>query len=225
MTERLRGPLLLTISLLKIIARCYRNEPIPIAPTERKIKDPSGSWVNESGISSKKLRDIIFSKKLCNPKIVLLSDDQKRHYFNELSKVVNVANKSRMLRLLYGDVYCRERLVRFNMSDNDTCRRCFQKETIIHLLSECPYTTAVYSLVGIDATDIQEILGVNLGKSALEIRCDILSYLVFRQNVMPPDILVKITLEKIAKGLAQRMGAQKQAKRYLREIFGETTVD
>jgi hypothetical protein len=128
-----------------------------------------------------------------------------------------------MLRLLYGDVYCGERLVHFKLREDDTCRRCFGKETILHLLSECPYTIETLNLMGIDNNDIPDIVGVDLNKNALEIRADILSYLIFRQHILPPEILVKTTLEKYSKGIAKRGGMQKQAKRYLRDVFGITS--
>jgi hypothetical protein len=111
-------------------------------------------------------------------------------------------NKCKMLRLIHGDVYCAERLFRFVMSDNDKCRRCFQTETIEHLLIECPYTCEVYSLLGITDYEINNLIGVNRNKPALEIRCDILGYLIFRQHTLPPEILVRTTLEKFANNLA-----------------------
>jgi len=59
-----------------------------------------------------------------------------------------------MLRLLYGDAYTDERLKRFGMADSDRCRRCFDKETVHHLLMECPYSCEVYKILGIQHTDI-----------------------------------------------------------------------
>jgi hypothetical protein len=210
-------------SVIKIIARCYRDGLIPDGAVATKLKDTNGSWVNVQNMPSRKLRDILYQKKLSNPKIMLLTEEQKSYFYNNLSKIVNVANKSRMLRLIYGDVYCGERLVRFNLRDDDTCRRCFGRETILHLLSECPYTIETFTLMGIGNNDIPDIVGVDLNKNALEIRADILGYLMFRQHIMPPKILVKTTFEKYSKGIVKRGGVQKQAKRYLRDIFGVTS--
>ncbi len=131
---------------------------------------------------------------------------------------MSVQNKSRMLRLLYGDVYCAERTFRFGLSDGDICRRCFATETIAHLLTECPYTLAVYSILGINDASITEILGVYLKRGELEIRADLLSSIIFRQNTLPPEILIKATLEKYAKGLSVTGGTDKIAANKIRLI-------
>ncbi len=159
--------------------------------------DSQGRWVNEQMLTSKLIRNILFDRKLASPKITLIEDAAKVGYYKKLSKIINIQNKSRMLRLLYGDVYCGERLVRFGMSQNDRCRCCFQKETIYHLLAECSYTCAVYELLGINNRDINEILGVTIKTSAMELRSDILGFLVFRQTLMPPEVLVQTTLERL----------------------------
>ncbi len=121
--------------------------------------------------------------------------------------------------MLYGDVYCAERLVRFGLGDSDRCRRCFAKETIMHLLTECPFTLKVYSLLRINCDDIEDILGVNLNKAALEIRCDLIGYIVFRQHTMPPEVLVKTTLEKYVNGLVNNSKIINTAERLLRQAF------
>jgi len=50
-------------------------------------------------------------------------------------------------RLLHGDVYFAERLYRFGLSESDRCKRCFEKETIMHLCVDCPYTRSIFSLL------------------------------------------------------------------------------
>ena len=126
-----------------------------------------------------------------------------------------------MLRLLYGDVYCAKRLVRFGLGDTDRCKRCFDKETILHLLVDCPYTRQIYDLMEINGNDIQEVLGVGLNKFKLEIRCDLLNYLVFKQHTMPPEVLVRTILEKFKNGLVNKEGVKKVAEVKLRQIFGQ----
>jgi hypothetical protein len=202
-----------------IIGRMYKNAPIPAPDINFRICNRQKQWINEVTLTPKMWRDAIFRQRMGSPKIVAMNDDTKNIYFSNLSKIVNVPNKSKMLRLLQGDVYCGERLVRFGLSENDTCKRCFQKETIIHLLMECPYTCEVYTLLGIKNDDMNDILGVNLNKGALEIRSDLLGYIVFRQHVMPPEILIRTTLEKFAKGLVQRNAVVRQAKTLLNTIF------
>ncbi len=95
--------------------------------------------------------------------------------------------------------------MRFGLSDNDMCRRCFGKESIMHLLLDCSYTKAIYSLLQINYNDVLEVLGIGLGRDALEIRADLLNYLVFKQKMIPPNIMVRVMLEKYANGLVNRV--------------------
>ncbi len=90
----------------------------------------------------------------------------------------------------------------------------------MHLLTECPYSKAIYEILGINGEDICEVLGVDLSYSMLEIRADILNYLMFRQHTMPPEVLVRATLEKYKKGLANKNRVTKAADRLLRLNFG-----
>jgi hypothetical protein len=65
-----------------------------------------------------------------------------------------------------------------------------------------------------------EVLGITLNRYELEIRSDVLSYLVFKQAMIQPNVLVRTTLEKYAKGLVKVGKIQHIAERqlaYLRE--------
>ncbi len=170
-------------------------------------------------LPSKKLRDLLYKRTFVEPKIVLLEDDIKRTYYYNLSKVVNIQNKSRMLRLLHRDVYCGEKLYRFGMSDSDQCRRCFGTETILHLLMDCPYSKTVYSILNVNAEDIEGVLGIGLARGELEIRCDLINNLVFRQQILAPAVLVRCTLEKYAKGMVEKGKSKKFAQAKLQLIF------
>jgi hypothetical protein len=206
------------LPIITIIARLYSGIPPPYGEYGHKIKELQGRWADGSSLSSKKYRELIFGRAMTNPKIILLDDEKKQSFYLKLSKLINIQNKSRILRLLYGDVYCGERLVRFGLSDNDRCKRCFDKETIMHLLLDCPYTQAIYSLLRINSNDIEEVLGVDLSCAKLEIRCEIISYLVFRQQRIMPDILVRSVLEKYVNGLVNNNKIKKVAEQALSQI-------
>jgi hypothetical protein len=45
------------------------------------------------------------------------------------------------------------------------------------------------------------LLGLMLGYSELEIKSDIALQLVFRKQVLPPDVLTRVTIGKYFKGL------------------------
>ncbi len=206
---------------IMIIARLYKDTPALPEEHQDRIRNEHDRWVEASSLTSRHIREILFKRDYANPKIVLLDDYDKVSFFHNLSKITNVCNKSRMLRLLYGDVCCAERLVRFGLSDTDRCKRCFDKETILHLLVDCPYTRQIYDLMEINGNDIQEVLGVGLNKFKLEIRCDLLNYLVFKQHTMPPEVLVRTILEKFKNGLVNKEGVKKVAEVKLRQIFGQ----
>jgi len=217
---------LLKISIKEIVpaittmARLYRTDPLPDAESPEKIKDSMGRWRDNYKLSSKAIRDIFYEKSLVYPKTAIIAEEQVVPFYVKINCLSNIKNKTGMLRLLQGDVYCAERMYRFGMTQNDKCRRCFEVETIQHLLTECHYTNAVLRMLGVNTNSTGEVLGINLGKAALEIRADIINYLIFRQHVMAPEILIRTTLEKFAKGISYRMMVEKEAQRLMQVIFG-----
>jgi hypothetical protein len=160
LAEAIRGPIsnvnkLLTIAhktlhnAIKIVNTLYRRAVVPDKIPGNKLKNGLGIWKDASQYNSKKLRGLLRAKSnMSNPKIIELEDEVMTQYYQKIGKISNVANKNRMLRLLQGDVYCGDRLVRFGMTESDRCRRCFEKETIIHLTLECPYTKLVLQKLG-----------------------------------------------------------------------------
>jgi hypothetical protein len=130
----------------------------------------------------------------------------------------NVQNKTKFLRLLHGDVYTAERLKRFKMADSDICRRCFEPETLTHLLLECPYSIETYNKAGLRQVTIESVLGSGLGQNAFEIWSELLLSIVFKLHVMPPEILVQSTWRNFANGMNFKPNIQKLAERMLRQL-------
>jgi exonuclease III len=208
--------------VLSIMARA--NYAWPVTIPSNKLRDTNGSWIETKTLSSKRIREIIFgSFELMKPKISIMEEDQMVRFYSKIAKLISIPNKTKMLRLLHGDVYTAERRVRFGLAESDICRRCFLKETIFHLLAECPYSLEVYKLLGIansntDANanaNINELLGINLNINSLEVRTEIIISLVFRLHNIPPEVLVKTTFEKYAKGLANKQKIKLYAERQL----------
>jgi exonuclease III len=203
--------------IISILARLYGVQP-PLQVLNNlpsyKLRDKNGTWLAARGLTSQKIRDILSEPNLIvTPKIMLLEEDVQLMYYSKLARLLNIANRTKILRLLQGDVYTAERMKRFNMSDTDRCRRCFAKETIIHLLTECPYTVEVLNKLNIPNTDISEIIGVSLNLHELEIRSDLVISLVFRMQTMPPDVLIQTTIDKYARGLAVKPRIKQCAER------------
>ncbi len=181
--------------------------------------DKQGRWLQVTQLNSKTIREILYnSNNIAQPKITTLDENIKITYLKNIGRLRNVANKTKMLRLLHGDVYTAERRVLFNMSDSDRCRRCFEQETITHLLTDCPYTIEVFTILRIQNVDVNTALGTTLGPYMLEIWSDIIISLVFRLQIMPPDILVRATLDKYAKGLSNKPKIKQNAERMLRYL-------
>ncbi len=205
---------------LKKVANYYRNDPMPDADNMDKIMVSKGRWVEDICLGARLIREIFKVRQPINPKIILIDEEQKASYFGNLSKLVSINNKNRMLRLLHGDVYTAERQLHYGMSDSDRCRRCFDKESIVHLLTECAYSWAVYSILGLNDDALENILGIGLNRYELEIRADLLNYLIFQQRMIPPKILVRSTLEKYSSGLVDNRKMVSLAKQYLEQISG-----
>ncbi len=206
------------IELKKIIAIMARinhatNAVLPLT----KLRNRDGSWVDAEILTSKKIRDNLFTHvDLVQPKITIMDDYHLINLYKRIDKLVNILNKTKMLRLIHGDVYSADRRARFGLTDSDICRRCFMRETILHLLTECPYTLEVYHLLGLQNINQNDILGPLLAINAFEIRADIIISLVFRLQIMPPEVLIKTTFEKYAKGLAYKEKIKKYAETQFR---------
>jgi len=204
--------------LKKVIAVIARQPVNQIQPNNR-LMDKQGRWLQVTQLNSKTIREILYnSNNIAQPKITTLDENIKITYLKNIGRLRNVANKTKMLRLLHGDVYTAERRVLFNMSDSDRCRRCSEQETITHLLTDCPYTIEVFTILRIQNVDVNTALGTTLGPYMLEIWSDIIISLVFRLQIMPPDILVRATLDKYAKGLSNKPKIKQHAERMLRYL-------
>jgi hypothetical protein len=187
-------------------------------PPNFKIRDDQGRWLAPSQLTSKMIRVILKGQDFMLPKIIHLDDECKVTYFKKISCIQNVANKTKMLRLLHGDVFTAERLKRFNMSDSDKCRRCFAKETITHLLVDCPYSLEVYNKAGVQHIDLDRALGITLSAHELEVWSELIINIVFKMQIMPPQTLVRTTVEKFANGLAYKKKVKQHAMRMLRYV-------
>jgi len=89
------------------------------------------------------------------------------------------------------------------MTDNDRCIRCFEAETIHHLLISCAYTRQIWALLGKNPTCLKDIL-LDLSQAEIEIMAELLSELVFRKKVLPPHILLKNIYKGFADGVCKR---------------------
>jgi hypothetical protein len=152
-----------------------------------------------------------------------LTESGARTIYSKISKLRNVQNKTKLLRLLHGDVYCGARLFRFGMSDSDRCTRCISEETIAHLLYECPYTKDVWGKLGINPITASDIITTTMSRHELEIKAELINQLVFRKKILPPEVLVQVVIDSFKKGLSKSKGMQEHAESLIRhrDITGQ----
>ncbi len=192
--------------LLMILDNEYREQPLPdrdVANVHVYDKD-TAQWLNVSMVGSSITRKFL-NKSQCilNTKLADFTVDEAIKLYRSINKLINVQNKTKMYRLLHGDVYCGSRLVHFGLSNIDTCIRCFETETIQHLLTECPYSRLVWDRLGVEP-GLMNILDTDLSQSAFEIRAEIVNLLVFRKVLMPPDVLIQVVMKAYADRLCYK---------------------
>jgi len=152
----------------------------------------TSTWVDIALLESSKIRELIIKQDvILLTKLMPLTIDDATTLYSKIKKISSIQLRTKILRLIHGDVYCGTRLVKFKMSDNDRCVRCFEAETIEHLLVHCPYSREVWNRLGILAPTPGNIIDSNLTVAELEVRAAIVDALVFRKGQCPPSILVK----------------------------------
>jgi hypothetical protein len=191
--------------MLEITGNIYAGMPIPDRNIHQTLLDmKKDRWLRCSAITSKQIRLLIREAELItNTKITALTPDEAASLYKNINRLSSTQNKTKMLRLIHGDVYCGVRLKKFKMTDIDTCIRCFEKETIKHLLVECPYTKEIWNQLGMDSNDIKNVIGTHLTKEELKMHADLLSSIVFRKNTLPTTTLMELTYLKYSKGLCR----------------------
>jgi hypothetical protein len=75
-----------------------------------------------------------------------LRNDKFACALQKVSKIRSVKLKNLSLRVINGDIYSRERMFRFGMTDENKCSRCNQTESSVHLLLECPTAQKIWRI-------------------------------------------------------------------------------
>ena len=117
-------------------------------------------------ITSKALRQAHQTREPLIPKLLL---NAKREDLINLGSNISYLTNSRLkcilLRCIHGDIFCKERMFRFGMTEDDKCPRCDKIESINHMLLECDYIKNLWDLIsrvtGIKINSLHEILGLD----------------------------------------------------------------
>ncbi len=140
---------------------------------------------------------------LSRTKLLDLTERNAMQLYQKLSRLKSKPNRAKLYRLIHGDVYCMARTYRFGLTDNDRCVCCFEEGTIRHLLLECSYTREVWSRLGITYNRPEDILNGKATVGELEIRAALIAAIVFGKNILPPEILINVTVDAFSRGLSR----------------------
>jgi len=69
----------------------------------------------------------------------------------------------------------------------------------------------VWNCLGVPTDNVTDIIHGNLTPAELEIRAEIISALVFRKQVLEPQILIRNTIKRFSKGLSIQRGTTQLA--------------
>ena len=167
--------------------------------------------------SSKEIRESRSDRSpITNYKIgASLSSKEALTWGLKISKLKSTKHKNILLRVAHGEVYTKEKLHRFNLSDSNLCPRCGQIETLTHKFIDCEYIRRIWTQANLILSKLsptyrsagiesKTILGMSIGSTiaSLTITAELLlriSYLKDSQNYL---IHPKIFLNQCLKATA-----------------------
>ena len=105
-----------------------------------------GRFKKFEACSSKEIREALSVQiPIADFKIGMTLDGaESANWGHRLAKLTSIRHKSILLRVAHGDIYTKEKLNRFGLSDSNECPRCGQIETLRHKFIECPYVDQIW---------------------------------------------------------------------------------
>ena len=73
-----------------------------------------------------------------------LNGAEARSWLLRMSKLSSTLHKNTILRYLHGEIYTKERLFRFGLTESPTCPRCDSIETLNHKFIDCAYVRKIW---------------------------------------------------------------------------------
>ena len=86
------------------------------------------------------------------------------------------------------------------------------KKKIRHLTIECTYSRLVWAAVGVTPVEPLDILDRCISQAEFEIRVDLISSLVFRQQTLQPEVLIQTTKARYNKGICTNQAVTRLAQ-------------
>ena len=105
--------------------------------------------------SSKEIRiELVSNVPITNYKIGLeLNERDALSWGYKISKLTSTRHRHNLLKVAHGDVYTKDRLKRFGLSNEDTCPRCNEFESLLHKVLYCDYVKRIWKVLA-DLTDV-----------------------------------------------------------------------
>ena len=169
-------------------------------------------------LTSKEIRCCIKAyDPICVYKVgLILTPGENLNWTNALRKVKSVRHKSILLRVSHGDIYSKERLTRFGLTDSPLCPRCGDIETTSHKLIECNYVARIWDsalqitnklkVINPNNVDrVQAIMGATMNTDPLilsihaELLLRILRIKEDANYLIRPKVMVKLAIELVAR--------------------------
>ena len=78
---------------------------------------------------------------------VTMTAKESKSWFNNLKKVLSTRHKNTLLRIMHAEVYTKQRLHRFGLTENPNCPRCGELEDLHHKILNCQYAQLIWKEV------------------------------------------------------------------------------
>ena len=145
---------------------------------------------------------------------VTLTSAEAASWGYKLSKLTSIRHRVTLLRVAHGEFYTKDKLHRYNLTDDNSCPRCGEVETLVHKFVECEYIARIWQYASLTSNypsasnghrqvTYKSILGghVESTMTVLTLNAEILlkiSYLKDEQNyLVHPKTFVKNCLKAI----------------------------
>ena len=185
-------------------------------------------WIELCKLSSKQLRDNLSDPYPINIYKcgLILTTSECLGWLKTVNKLSSTAHKNSLLRFLHGDVYSKDRLFRFGLSDSPLCEHCGGIETVNHRIYECDYTKLIWQAIANCtgnnqiSSEIEFITGsyAECSTAALTLHAELIGRLIRNQN------LTQINAETLVKTMARTLikkEVKPEIKRELDNLFIE----
>ena len=174
----------------------------------------SDRLVNLSTVTTKQIREARASKiPITSFKIGLdLRTADSLTWCYRISKLTSTRHKNTLLKTAHGDLYTKDRKLRFGLADNDSCDRCGQPDSRTHTIALCPKALEIWNtlrelddkprLTERSPELIDEVMGIkNPIGGELAINAEILGLLTNSLNnriaELPTKIALKLVLDRL----------------------------